>query len=460
MKALNKLWVVSLLTIAAMLFMPPKTKAQYGEISFQAFYDDLAPYGTWIDDPEYGDAWVPDAGPDFRPYATNGHWAVTSYGNTWVSDYEWGWAPFHYGRWHFDDYYGWIWVPDYEWVPAWVSWRTGGDYYGWAPLAPGISIDVAIGGYSVPDIYWVFAPRAYITSPYIYNYYVPRPRVVNIIRNTTIIRNVYVNNSRRYVSGPAVRDMQRYTRNRVNVYNINNVNRPGASHIRNNTVNIYRPAVRHDDHARPQRVIDARAYRNANPNERITTNHQNAQRLANYARTTKPDNKIVHENRHPASPAANNRTPAVTPAPAEHNTGRAPRTNVPRTDRQPTPVNRPGQPVQHDRNTSHGQQAQQRQQQEAQRQNVERQQRDQQRQQAERQQAQQRPQQEAQRQNVERQQRDQQRQQAERQQAQQRQQQEAQRQNVERQQRDQQRQQQQQEQQQHQQHGRHNGPRG
>ncbi len=66
----------------------------------------------------------------------HGYWALTDYGNTWVSDYPWGWAAFHYGRWHFDKYYGWEWIPGHVWGPAWVSWRHGGGYYGWASPYP------------------------------------------------------------------------------------------------------------------------------------------------------------------------------------------------------------------------------------------------------------------------------------------------------------------------------------
>ncbi len=55
---------------------------------------------------------------------------MTEYGNTWVSDYDWGWAPFHYGRWVNNRYNEWVWIPDTVWSPAWVSWRSGGGYYG------------------------------------------------------------------------------------------------------------------------------------------------------------------------------------------------------------------------------------------------------------------------------------------------------------------------------------------
>ena len=147
MKNIKKIWGIGLVAFILIISAPRKTMAQEGGyISDQEFYDELQPYGTWVNDPQYGNVWVPDVDGDFRPYATQGYWAMTNYGNTWVSDYPWGWATFHYGRWHFDDYYGWEWVPGNEWAPAWVSWRNGGGYYGWAPMGPGVSIDASFGG--------------------------------------------------------------------------------------------------------------------------------------------------------------------------------------------------------------------------------------------------------------------------------------------------------------------------
>ena len=209
------------------LAMPQKTMAQPGvDMPVESFYDDLAPYGQWRQNPTYGQVWMPDVPGDFQPYATNGHWAVTEYGNTWVSDYDWGWAPFHYGRWLFDDYYGrWVWVPDSEWGPAWVSWRSGGGYYGWAPLGPGMSINVNI---NLPFNYWTFVPQMYITSPRVYSYCIPRTRVVNVYHNTTIINNVYRYNNRSYGYGPRRDEMERYTRRSVPVYRANDIASRGA----------------------------------------------------------------------------------------------------------------------------------------------------------------------------------------------------------------------------------------
>ncbi|MCX6217718.1 DUF6600 domain-containing protein [Spirosoma sp.] len=234
---------IQLLGLMAVLAIDPiapqKATAQPGiSVPIQTFYNELAPYGQWIPNPVYGSVWIPNVGPDFQPYATDGHWVVTEFGNTWVSDYAWGWAPFHYGRWFFDSQYGWAWVPGNDWGPAWVSWRTGGGYYGWAPLGPGIDINVNI---NIPAPYWTFVPQIYITSPRLYSYRVARPNVINIYQNTTIINNVYRSNNRAYVYGPNRYEIERVTRQRVPVYRIDPLDRPGRSVVGNGSVGFYRP---------------------------------------------------------------------------------------------------------------------------------------------------------------------------------------------------------------------------
>jgi len=100
------------------------------------FYQPLQAYGRWIDVPGYGRCWTPAAvDPDWHPY-TDGHWQRTDSGWYWVSDEPWGWATCHYGRWRRDDRIGWVWIPQTQWAPAWVAWREGGGYTGWAPLPP------------------------------------------------------------------------------------------------------------------------------------------------------------------------------------------------------------------------------------------------------------------------------------------------------------------------------------
>jgi len=223
--------------------------AQYrDDVSYQKFYDELSPYGQWVDHPEYGYIWMPDAEPGFQPYSTNGHWVWTDdYEWMWVSDYDWGWAPFHYGRWDYDSYYGWFWVPDYEWSPAWVAWRDGGDYYGWAPLRPGIriSINFNIGSYRPPYNFWSFAPRRYITSPRIYDYYIDRRQNVTIINQTVIINNY--NYSRNvFRTGPSRYNAEAYC-GRINPVRFRDSYTPGRTSFRNNEVSVYRPNVRRDN---------------------------------------------------------------------------------------------------------------------------------------------------------------------------------------------------------------------
>ncbi len=222
------------------------------DVSYQTFYDELSPHGQWIDYPGQGYVWVPDADQDFQPYSTNGHWVWTDdYEWMWVSDYEWGWAPFHYGRWDNDPYYGWYWVPGYEWSPAWVAWRDGGDYYGWAPIRPGININVNfnIGSYSPPNNFWCFAPRRHIASPYINRYYVDRGRNVTIINQTNIIINNYrYGGNYGFGSGPRRVEFERYT-GRINPVRFRQSNLPGRSNFRGNEVSFYRPNVRQNNNS-------------------------------------------------------------------------------------------------------------------------------------------------------------------------------------------------------------------
>ena len=116
------------------------------------FYTELAPYGSWYDDRTYGYVFAPSI-PNYTPYS-NGHWKNTEYGFTWVSGDPFGWATDHYGRWVWVN--RWVWAPDTTWGPAWVQWRVGAGWAGWAPL--GYTDDAY-----VPDDQWRFVPAAKLT---------------------------------------------------------------------------------------------------------------------------------------------------------------------------------------------------------------------------------------------------------------------------------------------------------
>jgi hypothetical protein len=269
MKDMIKLPAIVLGLLLLLSGTAQKVMAQGEDVSLQSFYDELSPYGTWIQDPQYGYVWRPDVEQsDFRPYYTNGRWAMTEYGNTWVSNYDWGWGPFHYGRWVYNRYNQWVWIPDTTWGPAWVSWRTGGGYYGWAPMGPGMNINV---NFSIPDLWWVFIPQRNIYYDNFPRYY--SRRNMTIIHNTTIINNTYVNNRRTYYTGPRADDIRRVTGRDVSVYNVNNSSRPTRSSISGNNVDIYRPRPSRGSSntaAAPRNVIKGEGYASPRP-ERGTT---------------------------------------------------------------------------------------------------------------------------------------------------------------------------------------------
>ncbi|MGC2046785.1 MAG: DUF6600 domain-containing protein, partial [Pseudolabrys sp.] len=151
----------------------------------------LEEYGGWRPHPRFGEVWVPrGVPPDWRPYQY-GHWVYTDeWGWYWVSDdieADWGWVVYHYGRWAFEPGFGWFWVPGDEWAPAWVDWRYGEEYVGWAPLPP----DELIEAYGVEPAYWVFVPSRFIGAPRLRTYYVPPYRRSVILRQTRIVNRTF-----------------------------------------------------------------------------------------------------------------------------------------------------------------------------------------------------------------------------------------------------------------------------
>lgn len=254
---MKKLFIVLLSALLLGTYVQ-KADAQDVTVSYQTFYDNLSPYGQWVDDPQYGNVWVPNEGGDFRPYGSRGHWVMTDYGNTWVSDDPWGWACYHYGRWVYDSYYGWVWIPGYDWAPAWVTWRFGGGYCGWAPLGPGMSLGVAS---DIPVSWWVFVDPVYMYQPDCIHYWRGPSYNTTYIHETRVINNYYVDNRThvRYNYGPRPEAVQQVTHQPVQVYHVQQMNRPGAPSVGGNTLTMYRPAVNRATavSARPENVVRA-----------------------------------------------------------------------------------------------------------------------------------------------------------------------------------------------------------
>ncbi len=250
---MKKAYIVLIFVFLAAGFssIPIKTRAQ-ASISFQVFYNDMSPYGSWVNYPRYGYVWVPTSVPyGFRPYSTGGHWVYTPDGWTWVSDYPWGWAAFHYGNWFYDDTYGWMWLPGYEWAPAWVTWGEYEDNYCWAPIAPGIDIGVSFTSYRPPSYCWTFVPRSYITSANISHYYINHQNTT-VINNITVINNVNrEGGGRAFVRGPQPQNVERYTHAPVRPVQIRPTSNPGRGQVQNGQLTLYRPAVNRNAPTRP-----------------------------------------------------------------------------------------------------------------------------------------------------------------------------------------------------------------
>ena len=228
MKRFLMLWA------ACALFMPALQSVRAADVSIDYFYDNLNG-GNWYEVADYGYVWQPDvaSNSNWRPY-TDGYWAYTDVGWTWVSYEDFGWATYHYGRWARLADYGWVWVPGYDWGPAWVSWRTGGDYVGWAPLPPaggevvyeGRPIDYRVDAeYDIGPAYYNFIDLRYIGEPVLRDRIFPWDQNVIYVERTVNVTNITYNNGLVYNYGPdygtlsaySVRPIQRLRLERANI---------------------------------------------------------------------------------------------------------------------------------------------------------------------------------------------------------------------------------------------------
>ena len=162
---------------------------------------DLDSYGTWQNDPQYGQVWCPRvADPTWRPYYA-GHWVwVNPFGWTWVSDEPWGWAPYHYGTWYHASF-GWAWRPGPRtqyWCPAVVHFTECNGSVAWCPLAPSevrypttLALGFRAGNWSA---FFSIGQAAcyYPAGP---AYCLPRPYNTVVINKITYVNNVTVINN-------------------------------------------------------------------------------------------------------------------------------------------------------------------------------------------------------------------------------------------------------------------------
>src|SRR5207247_1508019 len=231
------------LTLSA-LWLSAWQPVRAADVSVDFFYNNLSG-GDWIEVADYGYGWQPDVAindPNWRPYA-DGYWAYTDDGWTWVSYEDFGWATYHYGRWANLADYGVLWSPgsDLDWGPAWVSWRTGGDYVGWAPLpprGPGIVYEgQPIGGqvdveFDIGPAYYNFIDARFIGEPVLRDRIFAPSQNVTYINQTVNVTNITVQNNVVYNYGPDYNTLSaRSSRpiQRLNIERQTNVNLSAAA---------------------------------------------------------------------------------------------------------------------------------------------------------------------------------------------------------------------------------------
>jgi hypothetical protein len=209
----------SQVAVASPTPLPPPTEPPPAAAAIQpdtptptanVFYNDLAPYGAWTQQPDYGLVWQPTVetiDPNWTPYVDAGQWMYSDCGWYWQSDYTWGWAAFHYGRWTNIPHRGWVWVPGNQWGPAWVAWRSTDTYIGWAPLPPGVSLNVLAqlnynskpivpnASLGLPPSVYTFVSTSNLTSRNLPRRVLPIARAQELARNSVLLNNyTFVNN--------------------------------------------------------------------------------------------------------------------------------------------------------------------------------------------------------------------------------------------------------------------------
>jgi Family of unknown function (DUF6600)/FecR protein len=146
-------------------------------------YSDLDDYGSWREEPDYGEVWYPrsvDVG--WAPYSY-GYWNwVGPWGWTWVDYAPWGFAPYHYGRWAFvGGAWGWCPGPIYArpfYGPAFVGFLGGGF---------GVGVGFGFGGGWGGGIGWFplgwgepFHPWYHTSNVYVRNVNINNTRITNV----------------------------------------------------------------------------------------------------------------------------------------------------------------------------------------------------------------------------------------------------------------------------------------
>ena len=158
-------------------------------------------------------------------------------------------------------------MPGYQWAPAWVSWRYGGGYCGWAPLPPATFVGVEFGGsgvnldfgfhfgsdcdtaYGIGPGCYNFIQVGYIGDPYYRGHYIDRNRNYVIINNTRNITNINISRGGTgafgavRVGGPSLAQVNAVSHTRVQQVRITTNGQVGRNTLSGGTLSVYAPRI-------------------------------------------------------------------------------------------------------------------------------------------------------------------------------------------------------------------------
>lgn len=255
------------------------------EVDISLFYEQLAPMGAWFHVSPYGWVWTPyGVDPEWRPY-TLGRWVWTDYGWTWASAEPFGWAVYHYGRWYHDPFHGWVWVPDGIWGPAWVAWRRGDGWIGWAPLPPerGGRFDVRPGRLQCDESAirkhsWCFVEERHLCDDDVRPHIARSARNVNIVHMTQTVTNYTVVDNRVINQSVTIETIEKRVGRKVPRYRIQDEGRPGPGvrvDVKNAVLALFRPHVGRGPAKRtPDVIFTGRRGHDDKPSAELLRRHQ------------------------------------------------------------------------------------------------------------------------------------------------------------------------------------------
>jgi hypothetical protein len=214
-------------------------------------------------------------------------------------------------------------VPGYHWAPAWVTWGYYDGYYGWAPLAPGVSFSV---GYYPPIDYWVFVPPRYVTVSGWHNTYytaynnriaLDNNTYISNVRNINVVDNTGNYSGQRFSAGPSRTEFEKAANTKVDVVSIRDNNAPGKARVIGNNLSIYRPSVETGNNAaaKPSKITSLETMKRSE-GSRINSEVRTKNRVVEAEKAPQIKSR-EHIDKTAAEPARKERVPEKQAAPQQ-----------------------------------------------------------------------------------------------------------------------------------------------